>query len=128
MDDKLKRGFYGLPMKLKSDPNEKRHVYTKSDLFYVDKNGLEWFVPRNYKTDGKSVPAVFWVVVGTPLAPDTLPAAVVHDYFCEYKTRPSKRVHEVWGEMLEDLPNVGWFRRKTMNWAVRWFGPRWKVK
>jgi len=123
-----KSGFYGLPVEIISDPNDEKYVTTDSDLMFIDHKGMEWFVPRGYKTDGKSVPKIFWQIAGTPYAPDTLPAAIIHDWYCDKKVRSHKRTHQVWCEMLRHLPKVGMIRRKYLCLAVKWFGPKWDNK
>lgn len=125
---KLKRGFYRLPIRAEFDPNDPKYIETQSDLFYVDKNGIEIFVGAGYRTDGKSVPKWFWSIVGHPLAPNTLPAAIIHDYLCETELFDSKRVHQIFDEALKDLPKVGFWQRTALVLAVKTFGPRFKAK
>lgn len=120
----LPRGFYGLPIEAKFDPNDPVFVELETSVLYVDKYGKEYYVLAGYKTDGKSVPRAFWGIAGQPLAPNTLPAAVIHDKLCDEKTLPSKRVHQIFDEALQDLPKVSWLQRNTLVMAVKMFGPR----
>ena len=40
-------------------------------------------VPAGYPSDGYTIPAVFWLLVGHPLQQPHLIPAVVHDYLCD---------------------------------------------
>lgn len=40
-------------------------------------------IPSGYLTDGASIPAVAWQIIGTPYEPRFLTAAIVHDYMCD---------------------------------------------
>lgn len=53
-----------------------------------------------------------------------LKAAVVHDYYCETKSRPWEVVHRVFYEALI-AAGVDWLSAKTMYAAVYQFGPKW---
>jgi hypothetical protein len=52
-----------------------------------DVNYRDLTIPKNFRTDGASVPRVFWCIY-PPNRTDYLPCAVIHDYLCdrgEYK-------------------------------------------
>jgi hypothetical protein len=93
-------------------------------ISYIDDWDMTWIAPSKLLSDGKTVPPMFWWLVGSPLAPDTLPAALIHDHYCQAKSRPYQMVHRVFGDMLLDL-DIPPIRRKLMSWSVRHFGPRW---
>ena len=126
---KLPRGFYGLPIRADFDPDDTRYIKLFSDLIYVDKNHIEHYVTSGYKTDGKTVPNIFWSIAGYPLAPATLPAAIIHDKLCDINNRflPSSRVHEIFDEALQDLKKVPRWQRTLLVWAVKLFGPRFEA-
>ncbi|AUR84136.1 hypothetical protein NVP1049O_27 [Vibrio phage 1.049.O._10N.286.54.B5] len=42
-------------------------------------------VPAGYLTDGASIPAIAWQIIGTPYSPQFITAAIVHDYMCDNK-------------------------------------------
>lgn len=100
-------------------------VRTLNELRYRDDDGRLWIAPAGTVTDGASIPRLFWITVGQPLSPDTIEAAIIHDVYCERKTRPSKIVHKVFSEMLKDSPGVGFWKRQKMTFAVKRFGPKW---
>lgn len=65
---------------------------------FVDSAGKTWDVPAGYVTNGASVPWGLWNIVGGPYDGPYRDAAVVHDYFCETKTRPWEEVHKMFYE------------------------------
>ena len=52
------------------------------DLHYVDASGHRHTAPRGTRTDGASIPRVFWRLAGHPFRGVVLPAAVLHDHYC----------------------------------------------
>ena len=53
---------------------------------FVDPDGMHWDVPAGYETDGASVPAALWAFY-PPFTGAYRSAAVIHDYYCDSKTR-----------------------------------------
>jgi len=49
-------------------------------------------VPAGYLSDGYTIPAVFWLLVGHPLGQPHLIPAVVHDYLCDIAETYHERV------------------------------------
>jgi len=92
---------------------------------YRDKYGKLWVARKGEKINGASIPKLFWSIIGSPLTGDYREASVINDVYCERKSRPHKRVHQVFTEMLEDL-GVPFMKRVAISKAVKWFGPRWK--
>lgn len=117
--------FLGLPIRTEWPETERLYVRLITDLNYIDNDSVEWHVPAPFLTDGASIPGIFWSIVGQPLSPQTLEAAIIHDKYCVTRDRPHKRVHEVFCEMLKDL-NVPFWKRSLMGKAVKWFGPKWE--
>lgn len=78
-------------------------------------------VPRNFITDGASIPKIFYSIIGTPWNGKYSKAAVIHDYF--YKEQPisRKRADYVFYEAMKTL-GVPLWKRKAMYWGVRMFG------
>lgn len=42
-------------------------------------------IPKEFITDGASIPQLFWSVIGSPYLPEFITAAIVHDYMCDLK-------------------------------------------
>ncbi len=93
------------------------------EFIYIDPNGVRWPVPRGAKTDCASVPRWAWWIF-PPCAGSHLKAAVVHDYYCETKSRPWEVVHRVFYDALLSA-GVDSLSAKTMYAAVYRFGPKW---
>ena len=65
--------------KIRVDIINNREVRTV-DGIWVDKYGYQFYVSPKFKTDGASVPSIFWWLGFSPFALDTLRAAIAHDY------------------------------------------------
>ena len=84
--------------------------YTNGTLFVIAKSGL--------KTDGASVPRVFWRAIGSPFVGDYVCSAIIHDalYMSEAMTR--KDADDLFLEMMK-VEGVSYWKRYAMYWAVR---------
>lgn len=117
-----------------------------NDFAVIDKRGVQWFVPEGYITDGASIPDSLEPLIGDPFSGVTTSATVIHDYYCEVKTRSQKDTHRIFRELIEyDMrynPEYGWFKwpwknklwqysRAKLMWASvrawnRLKNPKWK--
>lgn len=79
-------------------------------------------VPAGFITDFASIPRVFWRIL--PPWGRYGKAAVVHDYLCVYRTRPSKETHNIFLEAMEVLEVAKW-KRLIMYAGVKCCGPKW---
>ena len=57
-------------------------AYLLKDLI-VEFDGLQFTVKKGYKTDGASIPFIFWAFNLHPYQADTLTPAILHDIFYE---------------------------------------------
>jgi len=64
-------------------------------------------VPKNFKTDGASVPRVFWWLF-PPNRTDYLPCAIIHDYLCDLGAY--KKADECFKHCLKDIAIPKWQR------------------
>ena len=80
-------------------------------------------VPMGFQTDGASIPAPLWPLVGHPLSGSILKAAALHDYELVTKRAPSAVIHRRFYHALR-ATGVGRVRATLFYLAVRWFGPR----
>ncbi|HXF52661.1 MAG TPA: DUF1353 domain-containing protein, partial [Hyphomicrobiaceae bacterium] len=71
------------------------------------------------------VPQFFWVLY-PPFTGKYRAAAVIHDYYCQTKSRGWKETHEVF-YFASRAAGVGEKTAKAMYGAVYSFGPRWGV-
>lgn len=113
--------FTECPPLLALPPDYKMYQVQRSFNYYIGKEGSDEvvIVPKGYRTDGASIPKLFWSLIGGPLG-KYAPAAIVHDFILEYDMYPRKRCDEIFEEALGVL-GVGWFKRKLMYWGVRMY-------
>ena len=106
-----------------SEDDGGRKVTLKEPYGFVDPAGLEWDVPDGYKTDGASVPAALWAFY-PPFTGNYRSAAVIHDYYCDTKSRGWQDTHKVFYFAMR-AAHVDEKTAKIMYGAVYLFGPRW---
>jgi hypothetical protein len=93
-------------------------------FYYFDSAGEKWKVPAGAVVDGASIPRIFWSFIGHPFRIPYRNASVIHDYYCDVRLRPWRRVHRTFHEAMltsgvsETMANVMYF-------AVYAAGPRW---
>jgi hypothetical protein len=98
----------------------------REEISFVDKQGGVWKAPIGYRTDGASIPWPFWSIIGSPFTGNYVRAAIIHDVYCDLKSRAWKTVHSTfYYAMVAD--NVPILQAKVMYYAVAAFGPRWVV-
>lgn len=93
---------------------------------FLDPSCVSWSVPSGTKVDGASIPSFFWSVIGGPFEGNYRQASVIHDYYCDQKTRDWRSVHRVFyqGMLAAGTDPV---KAKIMYFAVLLGGPRWKT-
>ncbi len=98
-----------------------------SEFNFLDPNGLMWGVPAGEKVDGASIPSAFWSFIGGPFSGKYINASVIHDYYCDVKTRTQHDTHRnfYYGMRASSVPL---WRAKLMYWTVATFGPKWELK
>jgi hypothetical protein len=102
------------------------HWELLKQLVYTDKDGYDWLAPKGYKTDGATIPRLLWPVVGSPFTDLYVNAAIIHDVYCDLKSRDWKKVHRTFYDaMIAD--GVSPIKAKIMYFAVYRFGPKWVV-
>jgi hypothetical protein len=102
-----------------------RNMRLEKPFGYVDPKGRNWDVPEGAVTDGASIPRILWISY-PPFTGKYRAAAVVHDYYCQTKSRPWREVHEVF-YMAMRTAGVDDKTAKVMYGAVYNFGPRWGI-
>jgi len=115
-----------------------------NDLKYKTPNVGYITVPKNFITDGSSIPRILWSVAKSPFVGKHKFAAVLHDYLykcglsckklginCLYCKRLSikglssrKEADDLFYYFMR-VAGVGRIEAKTKYWAVRLFGKRW---
>jgi hypothetical protein len=100
-----------------------RNMRLEQPFAYVDPSGRRWDVPAGIETDGASIPRVLWIAY-PPFTGKYRSAAVVHDYFCQTKSRGWKETHQTFYFAMR-AAGVDDRTAKVMYAAVYEFGPRW---
>lgn len=80
-------------------------------------------VPAGFETDGASIPALFWPLLGHPYSGSTLRAATLHDWEIVTRHAPSPVVHRRFYVALR-ASGVGRVRAALLYAGARCFGPR----
>jgi len=93
---------------------------------FDDPNGLVWSVPPEVEVDGASIPQAFWSFIGGPFEGEYVRASVIHDYYCDIKTRTEHDTHRSFYYGMRAAGVEKW-KAKFMYWAVETFGPTWTI-
>jgi hypothetical protein len=91
---------------------------------YFDRHGLRWDVPAGAIVDGASIPRPLWTIIGGPFEGKYRAASIVHDWFCDLRSRPWRSVHRMFFEAML-ASGVSGTQAKMMYSGVYWGGPRW---
>jgi hypothetical protein len=111
---------------LSPNPEDSATKILDEDLFYVDSDGLVWKAGKGDVTDGASIPALFQPIVGGPWEDDYLPAAVMHDHYCDdkHRVRTWRATDRMFYQaMIVNHTDI--MKAKLMYYAVYSFGPHW---
>lgn len=103
-----------------------RHMRLMSPFTYIDEGGRGWPVPPETVVDGTSIPRVFWSLIGGPLEGVYRYASIVHDYYCNERSRPWLLTHRAFYDAMR-CSGVHVAQAKVMYYAVYRFGPRWTI-
>lgn len=104
-----------------------RHVQLVADLVFVDPQDVRWAVPAGATVDGASIPRAFWPVVGGPFEGKYRDASIIHDWFCDRRTRTWQATHRVFYDAML-VSGVPVAKAKLMYFGVYWAGPRWEER
>jgi hypothetical protein len=91
---------------------------------YIDPAGKSWPVPTNTIVDGASIPSVFWSIIGGPFEGLYRGPSVVHDFYCQMRTRKYPEVHQTFHDAMLTA-GVSTKKAWIMYKAVAQFGPQW---
>jgi hypothetical protein len=110
-----------------SASDDGRHMTLLKPYGFVDANGLVWEVPKGATVDGASIPRALWPVAGGPFEGKYRNASVLHDWYCDLRTRPWRDVHRMFYEAMR-TSGVEESQAKVMYLAVMVGGPRWNAQ
>ena len=105
-----------------------RPTFKLADQFrFKDPNGLMWMVPPSAEVDGASIPQAFWSFIGGPFAGSYINASVIHDHYCDNKTRTAHDTHRNFYYGMRTSRVEPWMAT-FMYWVVQLFGPDWVLE
>ena len=115
-----------LSVKIRLNASKRPTFILLNDFQFTDPNGLTWTTPKGWEVDGASIPQFAWSVVGGPMSGKYLYASIVHDRYCDTKSRTAHDTHR---NFYYGMRASGVAERKaaTMYLSVRAFGPSWKI-
>lgn len=119
--------FSGEPsLKVKSNEPSRPTFILLEEFSFKDPNGLVWTTPKEWEVDGATIPRAAWSFVGGPLSGNYLKASVIHDRYCDTKSRTAHDTHR---NFYYGMRASGVSKKKAdiMYLAVRTFGPSWKI-
>jgi len=119
--------FSGEPVvQAKSNKTGRPTFILQEDFSFTDPNGFVWITPKDWVVDGASIPRFAWSFVGGPLSGRYLHASIIHDRYCDTRERTAHDTHRnfYYGMLAKDVLTT---KAKVMYWAVRTFGPSWKL-
>lgn len=99
----------------------------ESEFRFKDPNGLLWVTPASKEVDGASIPQTFWSFIGGPFEGEYINASVIHDHYCDVKSRTAHDTHRAFYYGMRAAKVSDW-KAKFMYWAVATFGPDWKLE
>jgi hypothetical protein len=65
---------------------------------YTDSAGKVWTAPAGSRTDGASIPRLFWTLVGSPFTGHYRTASIIHDYYCNDPLTPRSATDRMFRE------------------------------
>jgi hypothetical protein len=101
-----------------------RKIQLLDDFRFLDPSDIEWKAERGFVSDGASIPRSLWTIVGGPLDGKYRRASIIHDKYCEIRTRSWKDTHRVFYFGMR-ASGVSESKARTMYFAVLIGGPRW---
>ncbi len=84
----------------------------------MDSDGNIVIVPKDFITDGASIPWIFWSIIGPPMGGLYDQSAVLHDYLYKYQLY-TRKIADVEFLLSMQSEEVDLVRRLTMYRAVR---------
>jgi len=115
--------FTGVPVVELLDDG--RRVKLVQPFGFVDEAALDWPVPAGTVVDGASIPRALWALIGGPFEGKYRDASIVHDHYCDLRSRAWEAVHRVFHDAMI-VSGVGPDQAKLLYFAVYRFGPRWE--
>lgn len=91
--------YQGAPPQVSLD-DDGRAIRLLADFAFIDAAGVKWSVPKGAVADGASIPKAFWSFIGGPLEGRYRNASIVHDWYCDRRTRSWQDTHHCFHEAM----------------------------
>jgi len=104
--------------------NDGRRIKMREPFAFIDDENLKWDVPANAIVDGASIPRMLWSLIGGPFEGKYRDASIIHDWYCDRRSRPWQAVHHMFFQAMI-ASGVGLGRAKLLYASVYMGGPRW---
>jgi hypothetical protein len=101
-----------------------RLVKLAEPFSYIDPDEKSWEVPAGATVDGASIPRALWTLIGGPFEDKYRNASIIHDWYCDVRSRPWKDTHRVFYHAMI-TSSVPIAQAKLLFAGVYWGGPRW---
>jgi Protein of unknown function (DUF1353) len=101
-----------------------RRLKLLNDFGFRDRTAILWQAPKDAVVDGASIPQIFWTITGGPLEGKYRNASILHDWYCDRRSRGWREVHRMFHEAML-VSGVSAAKAKIMYLAVYYRGPRW---
>jgi hypothetical protein len=103
-----------------------RKLKLLNDYRFRDPQNQIWTAPNGWTVDGASIPRPLWSLIGGPLEGPYRNASVIHDYYCDTKTKTWQDTHLAFYNGMR-AAGVGEIKAEAMYYAVYKYGPRWNT-
>ncbi len=119
--------FTGEPsLKVKNNDEGRPTFVLLEDFSFKDPNGFLWTTPKKWEVDGASIPQFVWSLFGGPMSGKYIYASIIHDRYCDTRERTAHDTHRNFYYGMK-ASGVSEGKANSMYWAVRTFGPSWKL-
>ena len=102
---------------------DKGDIITLQEPLAIQWQGRTFTVPAGFESDGCSTPRFLWDSVSPAVHPQTLRAAIAHDYL--YRTQPEGWTRAEADDLFYDLcreDGFSWWKSQKAYWGLRLFG------
>jgi hypothetical protein len=102
-------------------------IRLKEELLFRQTGGETWVVPANAIVDGRSMPKLFFSLIGHPFTSGFLKTAIIYDYAVKAKVRRWTDAQRMFveGVVVEGVPTI---EAKAMYMLLHATGSRWAVR
>lgn len=103
---------------------DEREMMLLESVSFLDSKEVVWTAYQYDTINGASIPRFLWEEIGSPYVGFYRRPSVIHDVYCQRKSRPWQDVHNCLLEMMI-ADGVDELKAKIMFNAVYVAGPKW---